>query len=349
MAHLNVVDGLTGIVIEPLLARHQVFVAEVEIPPEAVAFRIYRLRPEAVAAVGIQVACEGQVHILAQGQVVAPVLQEIPPAGIIPEGRHHDAGGASGGERKIGKGQGDGRGHIHDVEVAEARDHFLAGHEFCLAHPYVVIGVNGVLGGGELALAQKVDRIVFLLGSLSVDLHRIAPELPQPRLLLGPRIPDDGLFRVEIEPDRIRDHLVGALFEEGQLGIIAHRIADPPGIYLIAGVVEHDDARFQFGVLVIDFGLVVQVDLLFGLADAHIILGLVGHLVEQGALGGLHRVAGRGVGCHAQFLKHLRELGSRKAVAQWLYGEGPCNILLGRQQPCGQEKQAQEKSQASIC
>ena len=296
MRNTNVIVARSTVIIKTSLAGHQIFITDIDIAAVFVTFGVNGPSLKPVTTVGIVIPRNTEIYIIADGKIVPSVLNKIPPSGIVTKGREQNTGHSARGQWEIGKRHGNGRGHIYNVHITVPGNDFLFGYKFGLSHTDVIIGVHRIVGGGQFTLVQKVNRVVLFFGLFGIHLHGVASQLPQTGLLLRPRVPYQCFLGVKIKTDGIRPHLIVALLKKGKLGVVAQGVLHTAGIDFIFYVIHNDNASLKFGILVVDFRFVVQVNFVVLLAELDIILGLIFDFVQQQRLFFWHGICACGVG-----------------------------------------------------
>ena len=198
---------------------------------------------------------EGEVHVLAEGEVVTEIAEEEAALAVLAVGRHQESrlGARTDREEALRNTEEIDRYVLHD-QVGGAGDHLLARNHLRLGHGQIEVGVIRLVAGGVFA-ALDVDVVVGHL------LHAAADE-PSVALLRRHAL-DLGLARLEIVGDGV--HLVGrgrtfGEFGAGDRGLPFQRVGLPVGVNLPGVHVDAHEVGFEVHVLVVDVALVVDVD-----------------------------------------------------------------------------------------
>ena len=251
----------------------------VEVARVLVAFDVARCGGSLPRSERVDARREGEVHVLAEGEVVTEIAEEEAALAVLAVGRHQESrlGARTDREEALRNTEEIDRYVLHD-QVGGAGDHLLARNHLRLGHGQIEVGVIRLVAGGVFA-ALDVDVVVGHL------LHAAADE-PSVALLRRHAL-DLGLARLEIVGDGV--HLVGrgrtfGEFGSGDRGLPFQRVGLPVGVNLPGVHVDAHEVGFEVHVLVIDVALVVDVDhLVADVVDQRVGVLAVHDVFEEGS------------------------------------------------------------------
>ena len=252
------------------LARDVVGVVDGQGTVEGVAFLVARCQAGRPRTVGVDVAGQGQVEVVADDHGIAEVAQVEAAGFLFTVARDQDAAGTVGPLRDEAEGDDERNRHVADHGVGRAEHGALLGfgHDLGRGHLQVVVRMFGV--ADRVLAARDVDGLV------GHHLELFADQLAF--LLLRGHVLDAGLAGLEVVVHLV--HLV-AFAAGGHHGAPRHLVGDGVGR--------------TFGVDNVEFGVVGHV---VGL-EFHVLVfgGDVAEIIDDVVLDVLHHgVAGRGEG-----------------------------------------------------
>ena len=217
--------------------------------------------------VGVDVAQQREVPVVAQGEVVAALL-EVVAAVVLPSvGGDEHARGAALGDGEEGEGQRHRRRHILYREPCRAGHNLVAGDELALGEVDGEVGV-GVVAGGVAAAAEVHHRVVHLLHPLPVQ---------EPLALLGDDAIDDAFFGDVVESQRVGVVVGAVLAEEGAPHGVAGRVGGAVGMQGVGLEVHLHAVGLQQHAVVVNAAIAVEVGAAALEVHRHRVLRLVFH------------------------------------------------------------------------
>ena len=260
--------GGLGVVGHVFVALYGVLVADEQGAVIAVALAVVGGGGESPGAFGVDFAHELQVHLVADGKVVAAVAQVEAARGLVAVGRHDETAGVALGEGEEAVGDGKGQRHVGHYQVGGSEDDILARPHLGARHGEVEVGVRLVAGG--------VAAVVEVHVALAVALGEFGGHVAV--LLLGVDVVDESLLGLEVEGHGVGLVGVGAHFEDGCAKLASRGINGACGMHQ-AGVQRHVDlVALEVHVLVLHVRLAKEV--------GHAGDAVVGHGVGGGVLHG---------------------------------------------------------------
>ena len=160
------------------------------------------------AEVGVDIGEKREVEVVAEGKIVASVLEVIAAVVHPAVGREEDTRAAVVGDGEECEGNRQRGRDILDSDIGGTGDKLVAGNDFGLSEVDCEMGVC-MVAGGVLTAAEVHDRVVHLLDAVAVE---------EPIALLGDDTRNDALLGAVVEGDGVGDILGIVLFEKGVSG-----------------------------------------------------------------------------------------------------------------------------------
>ncbi len=234
-------------------------------------------RPECVDS-----ARQGEVHVLAEGEVVTEAAHEESSARLLAVRGHQDSRFRSRAEREKRLGQAEERyvDILYD-QMARAHDGLFARNDLYLRRAVIEMRMVRLVAGSVHA-ARDVDGVVLHL------LHVLAHE---PSVaLLGGYVLDLGALALDVVGDGVHVERGGVLRElgAGYDGLSVHRVGLAVRVYVLAVEVDVHEVGLQRHVVVRHLAFLVQIDHL----AAQVVIERVGGASRDGVVEALLASAG---------------------------------------------------------
>ena len=206
MAPLDLITRLLRVVGHVFLTVDRILITDEERAVVAITLLVIRLGTDTPGALRIDLADEFQVHLVADGEVIAAVAQIEATLHLVTVGRHDQTAGItlSKGEEAVRNGQR--QGHVGHHKVGRTEDHILARAYLGSRHRQIEVRVRVVTGGIASVLQEHVT-VAASLGDLTGQVTVV---------LLGIDTRDKTFLRLEVEGHRVALIRVGTHLEDGR-------------------------------------------------------------------------------------------------------------------------------------
>src|SRR6056297_2540365 len=105
MRYSNIIVAGSTVIIKTFLTGHQIFITNIDISIELIAFAVNGPSLQTITAVRIIISCDTQIQIIAYGQVITSILNKVTSPWIVTKCREQYPRDPSRSEGEIGKGQ----------------------------------------------------------------------------------------------------------------------------------------------------------------------------------------------------------------------------------------------------
>ena len=267
---------LLGEVGHALVAVLRVLITEIERAAVLIAFVVVRGSRQAPRALRVDLAEQLQVHLVANGKVVATVTQVESAGTLIAVGRHDEAAGVALGEREETIGNGQRQWHVAHHQIGWSEDGVFARAHLASRERDIEVGMRLVAGSIAAVLNEHL-ALVVTLGALTGQIAVF---------LLGVHIADQAFLRLEVEGHRVV--LVGVLphLKHGLADQHAGRVGLWRGMHHTTVEAHVDFCALQVHVLIFHVGITIDVS---RLRRGHIDQRVVALILHRGIDGILLR------------------------------------------------------------
>ena len=147
-----------------LVTVHRGQVAHVEVAAKTIALGIVRLSCHTPRALGIDFTGEGQVEMLAKGQIVPAIAKIEAPVIVLAHRGHQNAALIFLTEGEVAEWHCDGQRQVLQHHIGRAGDYVFLGTHLGLGELEIEMGVLVVVASGVDAVAQVILVVGHLLG-----------------------------------------------------------------------------------------------------------------------------------------------------------------------------------------
>ncbi|EJX09266.1 hypothetical protein EVA_02626 [gut metagenome] len=287
-----------------LFALHRMEEAEVEVTAVFVALVVVDFVAQSPRTLGIDFAQHLHVHIVVDGEVVAPVAQVEAADGLVAIDRHDEAARVALVEGEETVGDGEWQRHVLHHEIGRSEHRFLSRLHLGSREFQVEVGVFSV--AGRIFRMLQVERSVLAAFGVRAVEKAVA--------LRGGHIADESLFGFEVEGYLFAVVVVAALLVDGRVDQHAGSVAASFGMHQAAVHVHGDGSGIELHVDILHIGLAVEIGQSYrGVVDHGVGGGIVNGRVQSAVLL-LDRVGSRAVRHHAVRHHAVCRCGHREAV-----------------------------------
>ena len=306
-----------------------------ELTAELVAFPIGGSRAQRPRTVRINIAGEGEIHVVINIKVISAITQVESAHALLPVRGHDDARRALVGNREKAERNGQRKRNALELKVGRSRDDLFVFNHLGLGHAYAEVGMVVLIASRVHAFLHAIDRVVLLFGDFSLKV---------PLALLGDDIRDDSFLGVEIIPHLDALESLPVVREVGGAHQFAGGIRRAGGISQLFLHVQLNIVGLQFRGDILHIGVAIEKHLLAVDGKMDGVLRIIGDEVVKQRLGFRRGILRDSVNRHAQRIVDNADTVARlsgcvsrpqrQSGSEQIFGRGTIGRQYNRQGDC---------------